>query len=141
MRIHHRQRQCGFSLLEMSVAAAILAFGFSGLAALLISSVTQSAFSAHRTQAVLLSESLAAQLEMAGSGMPVGDFAEAALRAWRSQLRQALPSGSGLVCRDSTPEDGEPDAPACDGSGPRTVKIFWRGTGREWAQHALPLGS
>ena len=36
---------------------------------------------------------------------------------WLAQIQQTLPSGDGAVCIDSTPNDGAPGAPACDGAG------------------------
>jgi len=52
------------------------------------------------------------------------------LADWSAQLAQALPGAIGVVCRDTTPEDGTAAAPACDGAGNlMVVKVFW--TGRE----------
>ena len=36
-----------------------------------------------------------------------------------------LPGGTGLVCRDSSPSDGTPGSPRCDGNGMLVVKVFW----------------
>ena len=44
---------------------------------------------------------------------------------WRQALADELPRGNGLVCRDSTPEDGHAADAACDGAGGLVVKIFW----------------
>lgn len=45
---------------------------------------------------------------------------------WRSEIQQALPSGAGAVCIDSTPNDGAPGAPACDGAGNAfAIKVWW----------------
>jgi type IV pilus assembly protein PilV len=45
---------------------------------------------------------------------------------WQAQIQQTLPSGAGAVCIDSTPEDGTPAAPGCDGVGRAfAVKIWW----------------
>jgi type IV pilus assembly protein PilV len=45
---------------------------------------------------------------------------------WQAQLVAALPQGSGVVCIDSTPEDGAAGAPACDGvGGAYAIKEFW----------------
>ena len=30
-----------------------------------------------------------------------------------------------MICMDSTPDDGAPADPACDGLGLNTVKLFW----------------
>jgi type IV pilus assembly protein PilV len=45
---------------------------------------------------------------------------------WLEQIQQTLPSGDGAVCIDSTPNDGAPAAPACDGAGSSyAVKVWW----------------
>ena len=45
---------------------------------------------------------------------------------WRAQLAAALPQGTGVVCIDSTPDDGTAGAPACDGAGGAyAIKEFW----------------
>lgn len=55
-----------------------------------------------------------------------------AATSWHPQVLPALPSGDGVVCVDSTPNDGTPAAPACDGVIAVTnapifaIKIWWR---------------
>lgn len=45
---------------------------------------------------------------------------------WHTALEADLPSGAGVVCIDSTPDDGTPLANACDGNGlNHVVKIWW----------------
>jgi type IV pilus assembly protein PilV len=45
---------------------------------------------------------------------------------WLSQVAAVLPQGVGVICIDSTPEDGVAGAPACDGVGAAyAVKVFW----------------
>jgi type IV pilus assembly protein PilV len=47
---------------------------------------------------------------------------------WQAQVAQVLPGGQGIVCIDSTPDDGSSAAPACDGiasSRAYAVKVFW----------------
>ena len=45
---------------------------------------------------------------------------------WHAQIQQSLPSGDGAVCIDSTPDDGVPGAPACDGAGNAyAIKVWW----------------
>ena len=53
--------------------------------------------------------------------MAQADFAE-----WRTQVAAALPAGSGVVCLDSTPDDGDSADAQCDNLGTTlVVKIFW----------------
>jgi type IV pilus assembly protein PilV len=48
------------------------------------------------------------------------------LADWLAQIQQSLPAGDGAVCIDSTPDDGAPGAPACDGAGNAfAVKVWW----------------
>jgi type IV pilus assembly protein PilV len=48
------------------------------------------------------------------------------LSDWSTQVAAILPAGNGVVCRDSTPNDGTVAAPACDGNGNAfAIKIFW----------------
>jgi type IV pilus assembly protein PilV len=45
---------------------------------------------------------------------------------WLAQVAAVLPTGTGVVCIDSTPEDGTAGAPACDGVGNAyAIKEFW----------------
>jgi type IV pilus assembly protein PilV len=45
---------------------------------------------------------------------------------WRAQIAAVLPQGIGVVCLDSTPDDGTAGAPACDGIGNAyAIKEFW----------------
>lgn len=70
--------------------------------------------------------------------MAKNDFADwyaqiygAPASGWNGAVPAALPSGDGIVCIDSTPNDGTPTAPACDnivvaGKPPvYSIKIWW----------------
>lgn len=49
---------------------------------------------------------------------------------WNSAVAQELPGATGVVCIDSTPDDGTTAAPACDGVGTTfAVKVFWQERG------------
>jgi type IV pilus assembly protein PilV len=48
------------------------------------------------------------------------------LSDWNAHIGAVLPTGTGVVCIDSTPNDGTAGAPACDGVGNvYAIKIFW----------------
>lgn len=48
------------------------------------------------------------------------------LADWNARLAAILPSGTGVVCQDGTPNDGAVGAAACDGAGNAyAIKIFW----------------
>lgn len=46
---------------------------------------------------------------------------------WRAQVAATLPGGTGVICLDSTPDDGDSQAtPGCDGVGVLyVVKVWW----------------
>jgi type IV pilus assembly protein PilV len=46
---------------------------------------------------------------------------------WKDSIQTELPNGQAAICLDSTPNDGTPASPACNGSGNNiyTVKIWW----------------
>jgi len=136
--------ESGFSLIEVIIAAAIFSTGLGGLSLLLLTAVMGTAEASHQTIASTSASSLAEMIAMnsAASGhyinpLPgtepcmVGDdcsseqMASADIDHWLGELARELPSGSGLVCRDSTPDDGHSADPACDGTGNLAVKVFW----------------
>ncbi len=60
------------------------------------------------------------------SGCTPEQMAQNDLFDWNTDVAASLPSGSGIICVDSTPEDGTATASACDGIGSSlTVKIWW----------------
>ncbi len=141
-----RSHSChsGFSLIEVIIAAAIFSTGLGGLSLLLLTAVMGTVEAGHQTIASNRASSLAEMIAMnsAASGhyinpLPqvepcmVGDdcsgelLASADLDHWLGELARELPRGSGLVCRDSTPDDGHSADPACDGRGNLIVKVFW----------------
>ena len=142
----HRKSQGGFSLVEVLVAGAILSSGLASIAALLITSVAGTAQTAHRSTAMMLAESMRANLAFSPQSIneflipppslaPICDefsacsasqFAQSNFQAWDVQVKRALPGGLGIVCRDESPFDGVPGNTACSGGGPVVVKIFWR---------------
>lgn len=54
------------------------------------------------------------------SALPATDYF-----LWQKDLEAKLPAGSGIVCLDSTPADGNSANFACDNSGRPTIKICW----------------
>lgn len=62
------------------------------------------------------------------AGCTAAQVAETDYFFWRTELASVLPAGTGIVCVDSTPDDGTPTAPACDGvaaGGRLTLKVWW----------------
>ena len=141
--------QTGFSLVELTVATAIFSMGLSGVSMMLLTAVQGTADSRYQTVATAQASSLAEMILMNSDAVghyihsspmnnhachfdetcsPV-DMAAAIMSDWRTQLRHELPGGVGLVCRDSSPNDGEPANSSCDGSGEPVVKVFWEEPG------------
>jgi len=137
-------RESGFSLIEVMVAATIFSTGLGGLALLLLTAVMGTAEAGHQTIATTQASSMAELIAMnpAASGhyinpLPgaeacvIGDdcgsdqLASAGMADWQRGLAGDLPGGSGLVCRDSTPDDGYSGNSACDGAGNLVIKVFW----------------
>ena len=142
---HFVSTQTGFSLIEVTVAAAIFSMGLAGLSLLLLTAVMGTAEAGHHTLASTKASSLAEMIALNsdasghyinplpaqdyscldGEGCAGGRRAAAELVAWQQDLAAELPKGRGLVCRDSTPDDGHSADAACDGEGEMVVKVFW----------------
>jgi type IV pilus assembly protein PilV len=142
------QRHSGFSLLETAIAMAIMAVGLSGLAALLIRTVSGTALSSQRTAAFWLAENLASQVQLNPAGLTAllspnpqtpgctaanacspGAFAATGYAAWQAEVAAALPGGVGQVCRDQLAVEGRAGGLVCAGSGPIVIKISWSSPG------------
>lgn len=137
----------GFSLIEMLVATAVFSFGMGGMAALMLASAGGMVEAEHHSVANLSAAAMAATVQLSPAALdhPVnppesvplcfeGDACTAEewlgsrYHFWRLELERRLPGGAGVVCRDSTPMDGDAAAPACDGNGPAVTKVFWQET-------------
>ena len=150
-RVMGRQ-QSGFTLIEVMVSVLVLSIGLVGVAALQGVSLknTQSAFM--RSQATALAYDIADRMRAnvlsartglydsdsydppakvtackSTTGCTAQNMAEHDLAEWNAAIETYLPMGAGVVCVDSTPDDGVSAASAaCDGSGTQiAVKIWW----------------
>ena len=62
----------------------------------------------------------------AATACTTAEMAAHDLFEWNQSVAARLPSGQGTVCIDSTSNDGNPAAPACDGVGnDYAIKIWW----------------
>lgn len=70
-------------------------------------------------------------------------------QGWTPQIKAQLPNGFGVVCIDSTPNDGTPNNPNCDGQIPiggttlYAIKIWWtersdNGQYHQWIESFQP---
>lgn len=140
--------QKGATLIEVLISLLILAIGLLGMTGLQTVSLrnTQSAYL--RTQASIASNDIVERTRAnlqgveansydanagavtaacnAIAGCTAAQLAANDIAEWNAALAAGLPSGVGIVCADSTPEDGTPAVPACDGLGNLyAVKIWW----------------
>lgn len=141
----HRYAESGFSLIEVTIAAAIFSMGLGGLSLLLLTAVMGTAEAGHQTMATNKASSLAQQIVLNSDSLghymyplPAAEscldelacsseqMASSQVAAWQRELADELPRGSGLVCRDSTPDDGHSVDGRCDGAGGLVVKVFWQ---------------
>jgi len=146
-----KSSQSGFTLIELLVSTIVLSVGLLGLAQLEIFSMRHSHDAYLRTQATFLAQDIADRMRANIQGVNNGDYDRLLIRTqdenclkavpgcsskamalndaweWWNNLRVTLPSGEGIVCLDSSPQDGtRKDAHECDGVGTLyTIKIWW----------------
>lgn len=155
--------QRGSGLIESLISIFVVSIGFIGFATLQISGLVATNESMFRTKATYLSYQMADRVRANLPGMQVGayndlegsisdpgcistsctpsqvaanDFVD-----WSTEVASLLPSGAGVICLDSTPDDGTPDAPACDGTGSvLAIKVWWseKGTQHRFATTLRP---
>src|SRR5690606_21505605 len=108
--------------------------GLLGMAGLQTLAMRSSHDAYLRTQATLIAVDGVESLKASGTQ-------DAGVLAVWQQAMGALPAGEGQVCLDSTPDDGTPAAPACDGLGSlHAVKVWWDGDRDGQADQRLAMG-
>lgn len=139
-----KDSQRGFSFIELSVATAVFSMGLGSLSLMMLAAVQGTAEARHRTVAISQADSMAEIIAMSADAYghyvypPEGEAASCVgglcqseamaagnLLYWQHYIREELPGGGGMVCRDSTPDDGTLGDPSCDGNGTVVIKIFW----------------
>ena len=142
--------QRGFTLIEILIAVFVMTVGLLGLAALQTRQLTNSQSSKMRqiatAQAYALSDLMRSNRAsvdsgafnspgtgvtaacMTAAGCTAAQMVQTEFSNWLDQLARTLPGGTGTVCLDSTPNDGLPTVPACDGltTGMYVIKVWWR---------------
>lgn len=146
-------RQQGFNLIEVMVSIVVIALGLVALAGLMTRSTQSASVANYRTQATTLAYVMADAMRgnlpgviatnysnvttgaatdpgCAATGCTPAQEAQLDAFQWKQQVEAQLPGGEGIVCLDSTPEDGTDSATAaCDGGGGAyVIKVFWRET-------------
>ena len=147
----HRRAAAGYALLEALVAVVVAAVGFIGAARMQTLGLTLNNSAQSRQKATLLGYQMADRIRAnklafnAGAyNSPTGGattclatgctpaaLAAADVSEWKADVAAQLPSGTGVVCVDSTPDDAgaTPTVPKCDGIGKViAIKIFWTDT-------------
>lgn len=149
MKNHSQQ---GFTLVEVLVTLVIFAFGMLGVAGLQIVSLAGMDSAQNRSLASLKAAEMGERMRANPLAVYAGHAADHGtcrtshysdrhetpgtcssdqlagddLWDWNSELGARLPAGKGVVCIDSTPDDGTPAAPACDGKGTViAIKVWW----------------
>ncbi|ACR11141.1 type IV pilus modification protein PilV [Teredinibacter turnerae] len=140
--------QGGFTLIEVIISFVVLAVGLLGVASMQKRGVESNHNAYLRTQAVSLANDMASRVRANTAGMEAGNYnapaaqeTAACLAAgctaaqmagndyfeWSRDIQNMLPQGEGVVCLDSTPDDGSDAAnAACDGVGTElAIKIWW----------------
>ncbi|MDQ2928354.1 MAG: type IV pilus modification protein PilV [Pseudomonadota bacterium] len=141
-----RRRVQGYVLLEALVAVVVASVGFIGAARMQTVGMKMNTSSAIRQKAVLLTYQMTDRIranrtgfgsgaydnpaigssDCLNSGCSAAQLAVADMTDWTADIEDQLPDGSGVVCIDSTPNDGTAGAPACDGIGNLlAVKVWW----------------
>jgi type IV pilus assembly protein PilV len=152
-RAARRQRiRCGergIAMFEAMIAVLLLSISALAFAALQLGGLTSNTSAMWRSKAAQLTQEMAERMRANQAGVSGGSYNSllvpgeapacgvasactssqtAALdyATWSATIGNELPSGSGVICIDSTPDDGTADAPACDGAGTTfAVKVFW----------------
>ncbi|MGB5408927.1 MAG: type IV pilus modification protein PilV [Thiogranum sp.] len=145
-----RNRSRGFTLIEVLVSMIILAVGLLGIAGLQTMGLRNNQSALLRSQATLCAYDMSDRMRTNSQGFYADNYDEPAstavtncesttgcspsematndMSAWSTVLSNTLPAGAGIVCLDSTPDDGDSNAsPACDGTGSTyAIKIWWQ---------------
>ncbi len=139
------QSQSGFSLIEVMIAMLVLAVGAGGIALLLLASVQGTVQAQERSMATLQAAELAQLIHAnpavlghfilpagftrncnQGSSCSSDEWAASHLQQWQQDLEAGIAQAHGVVCKDSSPMDGDYSDLACDGIGEPLVKIVWQ---------------
>lgn len=126
--------QRGFSLLELMIAATVLAVALLGTGLLAVRALQDAASLRDHALAALLIDDLDARMELLGPGQLVSGaedrgIAGAELREWREIATSLLPGVTSELCRDSSAPDLTPAPAFCDGVGPLVVQLTWQRRG------------
>ena len=141
------RRGAGYALLEALIAVLVTSVGFIGAARLQTLGMSFGSTAGLRQKATLLVDQMTDRMRANHVGMKSNAYdkptagstaclstgctptqlAQADMTEWQADITAQLPGGTGIVCIDSTPDDGTAAAPACSGGTGRVlaVKVWW----------------
>jgi type IV pilus assembly protein PilV len=152
MPTHTASRSRGFTMLEVLIAILVTSIGLLGVAGMQAFALKNTHSASLRLTASMLATDMIDRTHANKSGSRYGWYDKPALAAyttavascltaagctaqelasndlneWSQRVAASLPNGTGIVCYDSTPNDGVSSAaPDCDGNGIYVVKIWW----------------
>lgn len=141
--------QQGFTMVEILVTMVVLAVGLLGIAGLETVSMRMNQSAYFRTQASVIAQDIIGRMRANTPGIQVDaynglpdpqrvsdcltttgclpdEMANNDAFDWITSISRILPSGQGMVCIDSTPDDGAGSLSAsCDGVGDLYVAKLW----------------
>jgi len=143
-----RRAQGGYVLIEALIAVLIASVGFIGAARMQTLGLAMSNSTQVRQKATLLGYQMADRIRANQAGVtahaydaPVAgattclsdaagctpvQLARADMAEWQAEIATQLPGAVGVVCIDSTPDDGTAVTPQCDGVGNViAIKVWW----------------
>ena len=135
-------------MMEILVTIVVLSIGLLGLSGLQLTALRSNQTAYLRSVATTLSYDISDRMRanmtavtsgnynaptatqtaacLTNAGCTPAEMAQHDAFEWEAAIQNALPNGAGVVCLDSTPDDGTPTANACDGGGQSyTIKIWW----------------
>ena len=141
------RRSAGYALLEALIAVLVTSIGFIGAARLQTLGMSFGSTAGMRQKATLLVDQMTDRMRANQAGVRLNAYdrptagstaclstgctptqlAQADMAEWLADIEAQLPGGTGIVCVDSTPDDGTAAAPECSGGTGRVlaVKIWW----------------
>jgi type IV pilus assembly protein PilV len=157
----------GFTLLEVLISIVVIAFGLLGIAGLQAFALKNNQSAGQRMTTTMLATDIVervwssninfrplySQASIGAYSTPVTSCLTAAgctasqlvsndLAEWQARVAASLPSGAGIVCKDSTPDDGvDATNPQCDlnANAPFVVKVWWLDNRDVTANARIPL--
>lgn len=134
-------------MIEIMVAIFVLSIGLLGLASLQTLSVRNNTSAYHRTIATQMAYDMADRMRANSAGVASNEYnsptatqnancltitgctpaqmADHDMFEWSTELANALPSGSGIVCQDDDANVASSALPDCDGGTRHAIKVWW----------------